>query len=426
MIPVSPARHPFHVLCKPIGPLCNLACDYCFYLHKEELFPETKGAGFRMSDETLEEFTRQYLECQPDNAPEVNFAWQGGEPTLMGIDFYRRALALQAKYRRPGQRVTNALQTNGTLIDDEWAVFLKEHDFLVGISVDGPEELHDRFRRDRERHGSFNRVMSGLEALRRAGTEFNTLTVVQSDNGDHPLEVYRFLKGIGSTYLQFIPIVEPLDGGGVSQRTVRPKQWGRFLCGVFDEWSKEDVGRVFVQHFDMLLGRNLGQPASLCVHSQYCGRAPALEHDGSLYSCDHFVFSENRLGSIHEKSVTEMVDGEFQTAFGIAKSEKLPEYCRRCEYLGLCYGGCPSDRCKKTPGGKSGLNWSCEGYRMFYDYSRPVFTAMAEALRNHLSAAEYQRFMNRPGGSQHRRQIGRNDPCPCGSGKKYKHCCNRV
>jgi len=422
MITLREARAPFHVLAKPIGPLCNLACDYCFYLEKEELFPETRGNEFRMSDETLEEFTRQYLGCQPPSAGEINFAWQGGEPTLMGIDFYRRALELQRKYRKPGQKVTNALQTNGVLLDDEWARFLKENEFLVGLSIDGPRELHDRFRKDREGRGSFDRVMSGLEALKRQGTEFNTLTVVQSDNGDHPEEVYRFLKEIGSRYLQFIPIVEPLPEGGVSTRTVGSKQWGRFMCGVFDEWIRIDIGEVYVQHFDMVLGRYMGQPASLCVHSPVCGRAVAIEHDGSLYSCDHFVIPENRLCSIWERSLTEMIDGEFQAAFGRAKSEELPSLCRRCEYLGLCYGGCPSDRCKKTPRGEAGLNWSCEGYRMFYDHSRPVFTAMAEALRRRMPAAEYRRFLTT---GQSGEPAGRNDPCPCGSGKKYKHCCGR-
>jgi serine-type anaerobic sulfatase-maturating enzyme len=423
MTPLTPARQPFHVLCKPIGPLCNLACEYCFYLEKLKLFPETRGSEFRMSDETLEEFTRQYIECQHPAALEVNFAWQGGEPTLMGIDFYRRAVELQRKYRRQDQKISNALQTNGVLLDDEWAAFLKENEFLVGISIDGDRALHDRFRKDREGRGSFDRVMQGLEALKRGGVEFNTLTVVQSDNGNRPREVYQFLKEIGSTFLQFIPIVEPLDSGGVSERTVRPKQWGSFLIQVFDEWLKEDVGRIYVQHFDMMLGIYMGQPASVCVHAPTCGRAVALEHDGSLYSCDHFVTLEHRLGSIFGQSLSEMIDGGFQTSFGQHKSGGLPSMCRRCEYLKFCYGGCPSDRCKKTPRGEAGLNWNCEGYRMFYDHSRPVFEAMARALGQRMPASEYRRFLDPP--REDGQEPGRNDPCPCGSGRKYKHCHGR-
>ena len=300
---------------------------------------------------------------------------------------------------------------------------MRDEGFLVGISIDGPRELHDRFRKDREGRGSFDRVMAGLDALKKGGVEFNTLTVVQRDNGDHPVEVYRFLKEIGSTYLQFIPIVEPLEGGGVSSRTVLPQQWGSFMTGVFDQWRRNDIGTVYVQHFDMLLGLYLGQPATLCVHSPYCGRAVALEHDGSLYSCDHFVTDEHRLGSITETSLTDMIDGEFQTAFGRAKSDALPAMCRRCDYLKLCYGGCPSDRCKKTPGGEAGLNWSCEGYRMFYDQSRPVFEAMALALQSRRPAAEYTAFKAPAGAAPG--TPGRNDPCPCGSGKKYKQCHGR-
>jgi uncharacterized protein len=216
--------------------------------------------------------------------------------------------------------------------------------------------------------------------------------------------------------------VEPLEEGGVSSRTVRPKQWGRFLNGLFDEWIRTDIGEVYVQHFDMILGRYMGQPASLCVHSPVCGRAVAIEDDGSLYSCDHFVTPGNLLGTIWEKSLAEMIDGEFQTAFGRAKSDGLPSMCRRCEYLGLCYGGCPSDRCKKTPRGEAGLNWSCEGYRMFYDHSRPVFSAMARALQQRRPAADYRHFLHSSDASG---VVGRNDPCPCGSGKKYKHCCGR-
>jgi uncharacterized protein len=465
----SSSSHPFHLLCKPFGPVCNLACDYCFYLDKDSLFPGKGKSDFRMDDSTLELFTRNYIEAQPPGAQEVNFAWQGGEPTLLGIDFFRRALELQKKYRRQGLKISNAIQTNGTLINEEWARFFKDENFLVGISIDGPEKLHDRFRRAPSGKGSFTDVIRGVELLNRFQVDFNTLTVVQSDNGDHPKEVYRFLKEIGSTFLQFIPIVEPLAKGGVSARTVRPRQWGRFLSAVFHIWREEDIGRIFVQHFDLLLGLWMGAPSSLCVHSPYCGRALAIEHDGSLYSCDHFVDPAHRLGNIHETSLVELVDSPFQMQFGRDKSELLPEECRSCPYLKLCYGGCPSDRCRESRSGKRELNWSCEGYRLFYEDSATVFRAMAEALRRGETAVRYKAYLSDissgietggssapvlgprsasasgpgsapgagfasgaspapapgPGPGERKKRVGRNDPCPCGSGKKYKQCCGK-
>ncbi len=419
---LSPARAPFHILAKPIGPICNLDCEYCFYLRKVELFQDDHPGvdAYRMSEETLERFTRQYLACQHPDAPEVNFAWQGGEPTLLGVDFFRKAVEFQKKYAPEGVRITNSFQTNGVLLNDEWCSFFKEEGFLIGLSVDGPEELHDRFRKDKGGKGSFRRVMKGLEALKRHEVEFNTLTVVQSDNGSHPAKVYRFLKEIGSWFMQFIPIVEPEHGGSVSYRTVRPKQWGAFLNGIFDEWIRGDIGTIYVQHFELMMGLAMGYPASLCVHSPVCGRAVAIEHNGNLYSCDHFVYPANLLGSIYERTLSEMIDGEFQSGFGLDKERKLPGYCRRCNYLRYCYGGCPSDRCKRTPDGKPGLNWSCEGYKAFYAYTEPYFRAMAQAVQNRRPAKDYPLFMQNQGVS---RKVGRNDPCPCGSGKKYKNCC---
>lgn len=417
---------PFHLLCKPIGPVCNLACDYCFYLEKDHLFPGKKKGDFRMDEATLELFTKSYIQAQPENAGEVNFAWQGGEPTLMGIPFFRRALELQGKYRRPGLKITNAIQTNGTLLNDEWARFLKEENILVGISIDGPEKLHNRFRRDPAGRGSFSDVMRGLELLHRHQVEFNTLTVVQSDNGNHPGEVYRFLKEAGSRFLQFIPIVEPLSGGGVSSRTVRPGQWGTFLSRVFDIWLEGDVGSIFVQHFDLLLGLWMGGPSSLCVHAPYCGRALAVEHDGTIFSCDHFVDDRHRLGNIHQKPLAELVDSPFQHHFGRDKFDALPRECLNCPYLKLCYGGCPSDRCRKSGSGRADLNWNCEGYQSFYRHSEPVFRAMAEAIRRGGTARDYSGYLARylpPASAGERGKPGRNDPCPCGSGKKYKHCC---
>lgn len=414
------SAQPFHVLVKPIGPRCNLACAYCFYLDKTSLYPPRER--YRMSDATLENFTRQYLEAQPPDAAEVSFAWQGGEPTLMGLPFFRRAVALQRRYARPGVRVTNALQTNGTLLHDAWGAFLHDEQFLVGLSLDGPEDLHDHWRRDRRGRGSFARVMAGLEVLRRHRVEFNTLTVIQSHNGSHPGRVYRFLKEAGSRFHQYIPIVEPEGEGRVSERSVRPGQFGDFLNGVFDEWRQADVGEVFVQHFDLLLGLAAGYPASLCVHAETCGRSLALEHNGDLYSCDHFVFPRQLLGNLAAQPLAALVDGPAQRAFGLAKRDALPTCCRSCPYRRLCHGGCPAHRLLPAPGGEPGLNYLCEGYRRFYGHTQKYFAAMTECLRRRLPASEYRRFLAPPPGSAAGKP-GRNDPCPCGSGRKFKQCC---
>ena len=420
-----PAKEPFHVLTKPIGPVCNLKCEYCFYLGKTSLYPEREQ--YRMSDEVLERLTRQYIECQPPETREVNFAWQGGEPTLMGLDFFKQAVACQKKYARPGMRITNALQTNGTRLTDEWGPFLRDSEFLIGLSLDGPEKLHDKYRKDRRGRGSFAAVMKGLEVLQRHQVEYNALVVVQSDNGKHPREVYDFVLEIGCQYMQFIPIVEKLDDGKVSHRSVGPEQFGRFLNTVFDRWRLGDIGRIYVQHFDLMLGLAMGYPASLCVHSEVCGRNVALEHNGDLFDCDHFVFPENKLGNITQQSMTDMLDGPQAVAFGLDKRKGLPDVCGRCKFLRFCNGGCPAHRCATTPDGQSGWNYLCEGYRTFFTHSLKYFVAMAECLRRRLPASRYGEFMapatlGAPAGERPRKP-GRNAPCPCGSGKKYKHCC---
>ena len=405
---------PFHLLSKPIGPLCNIACDYCFYLEKEEMFGNKVRSEYAMSDEVLDAYVANYIAAQPEGTVEVNFAWQGGEPTLLGTEFFERAVSYQKKYARRGMTITNAIQTNGILMSRERARWFRDHDFLVGVSIDGPEELHDRYRRTRTGGGTFREVMQGIENLVAEGTEFNTLTVVQSDNGHHPETVYDFLKSIGSRFLQFIPIVEPLPeavaernqgdtsgraGGGtsrrrgaaaVSDRTVPAALWGSFLNGVFDRWLAADVGDVFVQHFDMLLGIHAGRPSSLCVHSRHCGRALAIEHDGSLFSCDHFVTQKHRVGSILHDELSAVVDGNKQRTFGTNKFDLLPNKCRKCPYLRLCYGACPKDRIIHTPSGK--LNWLCEGYFAFYEHTAPVFEAMARAIANGRPALDWQRF----------------------------------
>ncbi|MDD5015743.1 MAG: anaerobic sulfatase maturase [Atribacterota bacterium] len=384
------SNFPFHVLIKPIGPVCNIACEYCFYLGKEILFPYKQNRYFRMSEVTLETFVKQYVNGQPFGTTDINFTWQGGEPTLRGIDFYKKAIDFQNKYRRKEMKITNAFQTNGILLNNDWAKFFKDNNFLIGISIDGPEKLHNRFRKDHYGVGTFSSVMAGLDALRKYQVDFNTLTAVQSDNGDHPREVYNFLKSIGSIFMQFIPIVEPEEKGGVSYRTVSPQQWGNFLNTIFDLWIKQDLGRIFVQHFEITVGIYAGYPSSLCVHSPVCGRAVVLEHNGNLYSCDHFVFRENLLGNIHSTTLTNMVDSDFEKSFGLNKIKSLSLICKECPYLKLCYGGCPSNRLRKTPSGETGLNWICEGYKMFYSHTKPVFTAISECIRHRVLITEYK------------------------------------
>ncbi len=411
------ARAPFHVLVKPIGALCNLDCEYCYYLDKASLY---KGSKFRMSDEILETHIREYIGNQPEDCREVNFTWQGGEPTLLGVDFFRKVVELQRTYGRPGLKITNALQTNGTKLNDEWCQFLTENQFLVGISLDGPEALHDRFRKTKRGKGSFHLVKQGLDNLIKHGTEFNVLTVVQRDNGDQPQLVYESLKAFGAKYLQFIPIVERKGANGVSSRSVKPVQFGNFMIEIFELWRRTDVGGIFVQHFDTALGSVMGYGEALCVHARQCGRAVALEHNGDVYSCDHYVFDDYRIGNITNRRYVELVDGDRQTAFGVAKEKNLTPKCRSCAVLDLCNGGCPAHQLIPVKNSPHHLNYLCEGYERFFKHMKPFLVAMGEAIRNRLPAHQYFRFM-----SPAKLGIGRNDPCPCNSGKKYKQCCGR-
>ncbi len=440
----APADAPFHVMLKPIGPICNLDCSYCFYLEKQDgLFPGQ--SRFRMSEADLENYVRQYIDAQPDDAREISFAFQGGEPTLMGLRFFQRVVELQKQYARPNVPIVNALQTNATLLDDAWGEFLHEHKFLVGVSIDGPEEIHNRHRLDKAGKGTFDEVLRGVRVLQKHAVEFNTLTVVHHDNADCPTQVYDFLKSIGSTFLQFIPIVEheqlldakqyhqrPIlpvlqpNGGGVrvGARSAEPRQWGTFLNGIFDRWLEQrDVGRIYVQLFDMMLGLVMGYPSSLCVHSKACGRAAAMEHNGDVYACDHYVSPEYNLGNIRAHSLTEMIDGDQQRAFGRAKHASLPRYCRQCDFLQYCWGACPKDRIRNTPDGEPGLAYLCEGYKEFYRHTQPVFRKMALCLKLRQPASAWRDLHRILGEGRWGPRVGRNDPCLCGSGKKFKHCC---
>ena len=381
-------------MAKPIGAQCNLRCDYCFYLEKSALYPGKKAAQSRMSDDTLEALIRSQIESRAVGQTEVQFAWQGGEPTLMGLPFFERVVALQERHAPAGVRIANTFQTNGVLVDDSYARFFHDHQFLVGISIDGPEPLHDRYRRDASGRGSFKAVMAGIDCLNRHQVEYNLLSSVQSDNAEHPDEVYRFLSGLGSAFIQFIPIVEvePRNAANiVSSRSVGAVQWGDFLTRVFHRWRERDIGRIYVQHFDMMLGLVLGHPATLCVHAPECGRALAVEHNGDLYSCDHFVDQAHFRGNLTCQSLASMVDSPEQRRFGQAKTASLPKECRDCRFLHFCHGGCPKDRLLVIDSGK--LNWLCAGYRAFYEETTPYFAAMACALGQRRPASDYPHFM---------------------------------
>lgn len=399
---------PFHVMAKPAGPACNLRCSYCFYLEKKDLFGRAQGT--RMSEETLEAFVREYIRSQ--DAPEIIFAWQGGEPTLRGLDFFRRAVQLQRRYA-DGRAISNALQTNGLLINDEWAEFLSTNAFLVGISVDGPPALHDAYRVDAGGRATSARVLQGLERLKAHAVEFNTLTVVSAANVKQPLKVYRYLKEIGSHFLQFIPLVErrvrgqpgtvlagPPTGGRepgaeVTKWSVGPVAYGRFLTTVFDEWIRHDIGRTFVRDFDSTLHTCAEGRATLCVFAETCGSNVAMEHDGSVYACDHYVYPQFRIGILGEQTMAQMLDSPAQRGFGEAKRESLPAQCRKCDVLVACWGGCPKHRFLQAADGESGLNYLCAAYRHFFRHVAPHISAMASLLRQGRAPAEIMRFAHR-------------------------------
>jgi uncharacterized protein len=431
----SPGRA-FHLLAKPTGAVCNLDCAYCFFLSKEMLYP---GSRFRMTDDMLETYIRQLIEAHA-GVPVVTVAWQGGEPTLMGLDFFRRSVELAEEFVAPGQRVEHTIQTNGVLLDDEWTAFFHEHGFLVGISIDGPRAMHDAYRVDKGGKGTFDRVMAGLGVLREGGVEFNTLTTLHAANADHAVEVYRFLRDeCGSRFHQYIPIIErvsdpaadgsapwsswrdrPLyvqEGRGVTDRSLTAEQYGRFLIEVFEEWVRRDVGTVYVQMFDVALGNWVGAPPSLCVHSETCGQALALEHTGDLYSCDHFVEPAFRLGNITTTRVLDLVGSEQQRRFGADKRDSLPRYCLECDVRFACHGGCPKDRFIETPDGEAGLNYLCTGYKAFFHHVDGAMRFMADQLCRGNAPAQIMEVVR---GEDALR--GRNDACPCGSGRKWKTC----
>jgi uncharacterized protein len=430
------APEAFHLLAKPTGAICNLDCAYCFFLDKEVFYP---GSKFRMSDEVLERYIRQLIESH--QVDQVNIAWQGGEPTLMGLDFYRQALNLADKHRRPGMTFLHTMQTNGTLLDDEWCQFFKEHNFLIGISIDGPRELHDVYRVDKGGASTFDKVMRGLRLLQKHGVDYNILTTVNRVNADQPLEVYRFLRDeAGTDWMQFIPVVERFDADGlrlyqqgstVSERSVLPEQFGRFLSTIFDEWVRNDVGRVYVQTIEAAIRNWVGLPSSgMCVFNETCGLGLAIEHNGDLYACDHFVEPSYLLGNIQDEHMIELVASEQQVKFGQDKRDTLPTYCLDCDVRFACHGECPKNRFitsppgEATPGGEPGLNYLCAGFKHFFHHIDYPAQIMAGLIRRGHPAEEVMGILAEEEAKWGAlfAQTGRNEACPCGSGRKFKGC----
>ena len=386
----NPFAKPLYVMLKPAGAHCNLACKYCYYLEKNNLYPSAQR--HQMSDEMLELFTREYIEAQTMN--QVLFTWHGGEPLLRSIDFYRKALSLQQKYAG-GRHIDNVIQTNGTLLTDEWCEFFAQNHWLVGISIDGPQPYHDHYRLTAAGKPSWQKVMQGIELLKKHGVEWNAMAVVNAYNANHPLEFYRFFKENGCQFLQFTPIVERLtrheDGRTLasladkneiplSEASVTPEQWGNFLCAIFDEWVRKDVGKIFVEIFDCTLANWMGVSPGICAYSKECGHAGVMEHNGDVYSCDHFVFPEYKLGNIRDHSLIDMLYGEQQQEFSRLKHSSLPRQCKECDMEFACHGECPKNRFMKDKYGDSGLNYLCPGYYHYYQHVAPYMDYMKQEL----------------------------------------------
>ena len=390
-----------HVVAKPIGPICNLNCEYCFYLEKQTLFGEREK--YRMSDGVLSRFITNYIKSQP--TPEVQFVWQGGEPTLLGLDFFKRVIEFQRPFARQ-KTITNSLQTNGILLTNEWCAFLNKNKFLVGISLDGPREVHDRYRRDRKGNGTFDRVMQGLRLLQKHKVEYNVMACVGRNTAMHPLDVYRFFKEVGVEFIQFTPVVErmpdirsrrlglrlaglaALDGQAeqtdVTSWTVVPEEYGDFLIEIYEEWVRHDVGKMFVMNFEWALNAWIGNPSPVCIHAEHCGRSLVIEHNGDIYACDHCVYPEYKLGNIVTKALPDLLNKSLQSGFGVIKDHALPRQCRTCEVLAACRGGCPKHRFERASDGEPGLHYLCPGYWKFFFHIRKFLKAMTTLLENGL------------------------------------------
>ena len=405
---ISPFASPVYVMLKPVGSVCNLACDYCYYLEKKKLYPDVKN--YILSDELLEKFIREYMECQ--TMQEVLFTWHGGETLMRPISFYKRALELQRKYAG-GRRIDNCIQTNGTLLTDEWCRFFRENNFLVGISIDGPQEFHDEYRRNRQGQPSFYKVMKGIDLLKKHGVEYNAMAVVNDYNVDYPHEFYQFFKDMDCHYIQFAPIVErmgrhadgtvlasPEQGEEVQLApfSVDAEKWGDFLCALFDEWVQTDVGNYFIQLFDSTLANWMGVMPGVCSLARTCGHAGVMEFNGDVYACDHFVFPAYKRGNIRTQTLTEMMYSREQLQFGADKQEKLPHQCKACEFLFACNGECPKNRFLRTADGEPGLNYLCRGYKKFFAHVAPFMDFMKQELQAERPPANIMQHVRKENG----------------------------
>lgn len=400
---IMPFARPLYVMVKSVGSVCNLSCDYCYYLEKSKLYKEAKNHV--MSEELLDKFIEEYIQSQ--TMPQVMFTWHGGEPLMRPISFYKKAIDLQKKYAQ-GRTIDNCIQTNGTLLTDEWCRFFKENNFLVGVSIDGPQEFHDEYRKNKQGQPSFAKVMKGIELLKKHGVEYNAMAVVNDFNADYPLDFYHFFKEIDCHYIQFTPIVERLsnraDGLSLSspvqqekadlaEFSISPEQWGNFLCAIFDEWVREDVGNYYIQLFDSTLANWIGEQPGVCTMAKNCGHAGVMEYNGDVYSCDHFVFPEYKLGNLYTNTLVEMMYSDKQTQFGEAKSKTLPSQCKECEFLFACNGECPKNRFAFTSTGEPGLNYLCKGYHKFFKHVAPYMDFMKKELMNERSPANVMEWI---------------------------------
>ena len=412
------ASREFQVMVKPMGPICNLDCRYCYYLRKTELYPA--GESFRMPDDLLEGYIVQHIAASPKEL--IYFSWHGGEPTALGLDSFRRIVELQRRHQPPGRRIVNGIQTNGTLLDEEWGRFLAAEHFDVGLSLDGPEELHDGYRVSKGGKPTHQQVVQAFRLLQRYRIPCTILCVVHNRNVHHPRAVYRFFKELGVQFLQFLPLVLRQADGSVTPETVPAEAYGGFLCAIFHEWVRYDAGRIGIQNFDEAARPFLYEDHALCVFQRTCGDVVAMEHNGDVFSCDHFVDWEHCLGNIRETPLVQLLESPAQREFGRRKWDTLPRYCLECEVLALCNGGCPKDRFRRTPEGEEGLNYLCPGLKVFFASSAPYLRKLATFWQ---SGEPLDRFAHllRIEEAQAAPQAGRNDPCPCGSGRKYKKCC---
>ena len=407
------ASREFQVFAKPTGAICNLDCHYCYYVEKQELFSEVKS--FRMSTDLLEKYIVQHIEASP--RIDVTFSWHGGEPTILGLDYFRTIVRLQQRHCLPGRRIVNGIQTNGTLLDDGWCEFLSAEGFGVGLSLDGPREMHDAYRVTKGKKPTHKQAERAFTLLQQHGIECDILCVVHNRNVGHAAQVYQYFKKLGARFLTFLPVVrrDKESPTGVTPQSVSAEGFGRFLCNVFHEWVRQDVGKVMVQIFEEATRPSLGMDHSLCIFRETCGDIPVVEFNGDFYCCDHFVDSPHRLGNISETHLAELLESNGLRSFGLAKKRQLPLYCQKCEVLSMCNGGCPKDRFIQTPDGKEGLNYLCAGLRSFFTHIQPYLPRLVSPARGKAGVLSRQASTSL--------KVGRNDPCPCGSGRKFKKCC---